>query len=747
MVVSRRQSVGQRMAAVILAVSCLGSVGVATQAVAANLPRPTRRSSQGRGSGEQRSGLGRCPWLDSSLPVSTRVGMLLAAMTPQNEEDMLRLDWGDNARNPYEGHTPAIASLCIPEITEQDGSGGVGSGWKSVPDGTFRGATQLPAPIADAAAFDPSLARVYGTVVGHEDAGVGIDVALAPTINIERDPLWGRAYESLGEDPYLSGTLGIALVEGIQSQHVVAVLKHFAAYNQETNRGRLSDDVRVSERALHEIYLPAFSATVQKAHPGGIMCSYALINGTPSCQDRPLLQGILRHEWHFTGFVRSDCGSVFNQQAAVLAGVSQVKCGVVYDPAELTGAVADGAVTRADLRTLVTPVLTTLLEHNLIARPNPERPKAQVSSSADRAVALRTDDEGAVLLKNDGLLPLLLTPKTKVAIIGADGGTPMPAGFGAMHVADAHPVTAVDGLALRVRRPYLNYQPGDDLDRAVAAARAADVAVVAVHDVEAEGHDRTTLALPGDQDALVTAVARANPDTVVILETGAPVLMPWLHQVKAVLETWYPGQQAGNSLLDLLTGVANPSGKLPMTWPASENARPDTSPATFGGVGGVDYRDGIDVGYRWYEVHHVTPAFPFGYGLSYTHFAFSDLRLADRPDGGIRVSAVVRNTGPVSGADVVQCYVDEPASAGEPPRQLRSFDRVDLDAGMSATVSMTISPGDLAHWSTRPGEWVMSAGTYRIYVGDSSAVADLPLTGIVTRAAQALGVNSGPAPT
>jgi beta-glucosidase len=732
----------RRATGAVLVVACIFSVVTTARADASGLPRRTRTSA------DTRPGATRCPWLDSSLPVSTRVSLLEADMTPQDQEDMLRLDWGTSAGNPYEGNTPAIPSLCIPEITEQDGAAGVGSGWKAVPDGTFEGATQLPSPIADAAAFDPSLARAFGTVVGREDAGVGVDVALAPTINIERDPLWGRAYESLGEDPYLSGTLGIALVEGIQSQHVVAVLKHFAAYNQETNRGTLRDNVIVSERALREIYLPAFSATVQQAHPGGIMCSYASINGTPSCQNRQLLQDILRHQWHFRGFVRSDCGSVFDQRAAVVAGVSQVKCGVIYDPEELTGAIADGAVTRSDLRSLVTPVLTTLFKQNLIAKPHPLRPTADVSSSADRAIALRTDDEGAVLVKNDRLLPLLLTPKTTVALISGAQGTPMPAGFGAMHVADPDPVTTLAALTARLGRHHVMYDSGDDIQHAVYTARRADVAVVVVHDVEAEGHDRTTLALPGNQDALVSAVAMANPNTVVVLETGAPVLMPWLDRVKAVLETWYPGQQAGNSLLDLLTGAADPGGKLPVTWPASDTARPDTTKATFGGVDGhVDYSDGIDVGYRWYEVHHVTPAFPFGYGLSYTRFAFSDLRLGAAVGGGIRVSAMVRNVGRVAGSDVVQCYVGEPVSAGEPPRQLRGFERLDLRPGHSRQVTMTLTPGDLAHWSTPRGEWVVSGGRYRVYVGDSSALDGLPLTATVTRAARALGADSGPAPT
>jgi beta-glucosidase len=316
-----------------------------------------------------------------------------------------------------------------------------------------------------------------------------------------------------------------------------------------------------------------------------------------------------------------------------------------------------------------------------------------------------------------------------------------------MHVADTDPVTAVSALQARLGRAQVIYQSGTDLARAVYAARTAKVAVVVVHDVEAEGHDRTTLALPDGQDALVSAVARANPHTIVVLETGAPVLMPWLGQVKAVLETWYPGQQAGNSLVDLLTGATDPGGKLPVTWPASESARPDTTVATFGGAHGhVDYSDGIDVGYRWYQVHRVTPAFPFGYGLSYTRFAFSDLHLGRAAKGGIQVSATIRNVGSVSGSDVVQCYVGEPAAAGEPPRQLRGFERVTLHPDQARRVSLTVTAGDLAHWTgSDRGQWVVSPGAYRVYLGDSSARAGLPLTGAVTHPALALRADSGPA--
>ena len=271
--------------------------------------------------------------------------------------------------------------------------------------------------------------------------------------------------------------------------------------------------------------------------------------------------------------------------------------------------------------------------------------------------------------------------------------------------------------------------------------------MVVLHDVEAERHDRTTLELPGDQDALVRAVAAANPRTIVVLETGSAVLMPWLSSVRAVLETWYPGQESGQSLLDLLSGQVDPSGKLPVTFPASPTLRPDVTEAAYGGLQGrVDYSDDINVGYRWYEANQVEPAFSFGYGLSYTTFGFSDLSAQTTARGGIAVTATVTNTGKVRGADVVQCYVGDPSSTGEPARQLRGFERVDLAPGASQVVHLKLTPGDLAVWDTPSGSWIVTAGTYDLRVGDGSDLANLPLHTTVTLSQARLGPNSGPAP-
>lgn len=691
---------------------------------------------------------GPCPWLDSSLPSGRRAAMLMSAMTPIQEADLLHLYWGGSAANPYEGLSPAIPSLCIPAITEQDGSAGVGSGWRTAV-GQFGGVTQLPAPIADAAAFDPSLARSYGRVVGSEDAAVGVDMALAPTINIERDPLWGRAYESLGEDPFLTASLAVPLIDGIQSQRVVAVVKHYAAYNQETARGTVRDNVTVSDRALHEIYLPAWSSAVQQAHPGGVMCAYDLINGVPSCQDSALLVDQLRGTWGFAGFVRSDCGSIFDQSASWAAGVSQVKCTRLYQPDQIAGAVTAGSLPKAELDSLVRPVLEVLFRFDLITSPHPWQPNATVSTAADQAVALQTADQGAVLLKNDGVLPLASDASTTVALIGPGAAAPMTAGFGAMHVRSSQVTTVLDAMQDRFGS-RLSFTGGTNLAVAARVARAARVAVVVLHDVESEGRDRTTLSLPAAQDALVKAVAAANPRTVVVIQSGAPVSMPWLGSVGAVLETWYPGQAAGQSLVDLLTGAADPSGKLPVSWPAANGARPDSAPEEFASTAGPTlFDEGINVGYRWYEATGAQPQFPFGYGLSYTRFRFSALKVRAGKGPGLSVTARVTNTGTRAGAEVVQCYLGLPAATGEPARQLRGFARVDLAPGASRAVHFEVSPGDLATWSGAPGtvgSWSVAAGRYQVLVGDASDLAHLPLRATVTLPGAQLGPASGPGP-
>ena len=321
----------------------------------------------------------------------------------------------------------------------------------------------------------------------------------------------------------------------------------------------------------------------------------------------------------------------------------------------------------------------------------------------------------------------------------------MPAGFGAMRVLPTDPVTALQALRA-VLGAKVRYADGTNLAQAARTAKGADVAVVVVYDFEAELYDRPNLRLPYNQDRLVRAVEAANRNTVVVLETGSSVVLPWLAHTRALLETWYPGETAGTSLADILSGKVNPSGKLPVTFPTSATKRPDVARNAWGGVDGkIVYSDGVDVGYRWYQAHGVAPRFPFGYGLSYTTFGYRTLRVSGDSTTGLRVTATVTNTGQRAGTDTIQVYLGDPAVDGEAPRQLRGFKRVTLRPGQSTDVTIVLTPGDLAAWSDQKGSWLVAAGTYRISVGDSSSVANLPLSTTVRVRAADLGVNAGPA--
>lgn len=723
----------------LVAAGVVAAIAVATLVVV-DTPRPGRIEVGSRTPG---SDVARCPWLRAGLSDATRTDELLRALPTAGKLRLLRLA-GGGASGLYEGYTESVASACVPEVTEQDGSEGVASGYSDHASvhRAFAGATQLPAPIADAAAWDPGLARAYGRVIGREAADKGIDVVLAPTVNIDRSPRWGRSYESLGEDPYLTASVAVPEIEGIQRNRVVAVVKHFAAYNQETHRDSVEDDSAVSARELHEIELPAFRAAVETAHVGGVMCSLNLVNGVPACEDKALLQTVLRGQWHFTGFVRSDCGAVYSTAAALAAGLSQAKCTPAYRPGRVAAALAAHQITLARIDAVLRPLLEVLFRFDLIAAPH-RLHTGSPSSAGDRAVALRVAEEGTVLLRNrGGTLPL--RTKGTVALIGPVPGGPSSSGGGALFVRPTATTTAAGALRADLG-DRLRTDPGTDPASAAALAARSDTAVVIVGDHDREGRDRTTLSLGARQNALVRAVTAANPHTVVVVESGSAVLMPWLARTGAVLETWYHGQLGGTALADVLLGRYDPSGKLPVTFPRSDRQGPATTAATFGGVDGVvDYREGVDVGYRWYGAHHQTPLFPFGFGLSYTRFRFSALRVTGSSAAGLTVEATVRNVGSVAGAEVAQVYVGDPAATGEAPRQLRGFVRVELRAGQAARVRLTVTPGDLAVWSA--SGWSIAAGRYRILVGDGSAPSLLPLRASVDLRAERLGADSGPAP-
>jgi beta-glucosidase len=671
-----------------------------------------------------------CPWVGSSAPISQRVSQVMARMSTAQKVALLTGEGGSS----YVGFIPAIGSLCIPALNLEDGPAGVGDGMTSV--------TQLPAPVDVAATWDTSAEQLYGQVIGSEQGAKGTTIDLGPTINIVRDPRWGRAFESVGEDPYLNGTMGAADIRGVQSTGVMAQVKHFAVYNQETNRNTPSDDAVVSTRAEQEIYLPAFQDATQQGAASSVMCSYSTINGTYACQNPFLLSTVLRQQFGFSGFVTSDWGATHATAASANASLNMDMPGSdgFYGSA-LASAVSSGSVSTATLNSLVSPVLTQMFAYGLFDEPPAGSPAQTATSAAHDSDALQLAEEGTVLLKNSaGVLPLS-SSDSSVAVIGADASTsPLTAGGGSAGVSSSGTVTPLQGVtAAAPSGVTVSYNSGSSDSSAAALAASSSVAVVFVGNDESEGSDLSSIDLSSADNSLITAVAAANPHTIVVLNSGSAVTMPWLSSVAGVLEAWYPGQEDGAAIGAVLFGTADPSGHLPVTFPQSLAQVPASTAAQFPGQNGtVQYSEGIDVGYRWYDSQGLTPLFPFGFGLSYTSFKFSSLQVGSLTAGGAAtVSATVTNTGSRAGADVAQLYVTDPAASGEPPRHLEGFSRVSLQPGASTTVRFQLTQRNLQYWNSAGSAWATSTGNYGIAVGDSDA--NLPLSGTLAVTSAQLG--------
>jgi beta-glucosidase len=779
-----------------------------------------------------------CPWVTSTAPISQRVAQLMSSMSLSQEISMVE---GHGTSNPYVFYTPAISSLCIPAFGLEDGPAGVADG--------LTGVTQLPASVALAATWDPAMASQYGQVIGVEEFGKGASANLGPTVNIDRDPRWGRSFEALSEDPVLNSALDAPEINAVQAQDVMAQVKHFDAYNQETYRNTPADDVIVDNRVLHEIYMPSFYAAVTQANAASVMCAYSVVNGNFACNNSYLNNTVLRDEWGFPGFVMSDYGALHSTQGA-LEGTDAEQPENTYYGTALQTDVRKGTIPRSALNTMVQRILTEMFQFNLFNQPRTGSTSATVTTPADVAAATSVAEEGTTLLKNAGsVLPLSATNGGTIAVIGpAASASPTYAGGGSAYVIPSSTVTPLAGVqaaagsgtnvtysqglptdaslpsipssnlspaysstpsggsytgtltapqtgtyVLALTNPCGCYTPTylslngqqiiDDpstppvhtysaavqltagqtytlsisgqssqllwgtpsalapsINAAVTAAKSASAAVVVVSDdTESEATDRLSLNLPSAQDELISAVAAANPHTVVVIDAGAPVAMPWLSSVAGVVDAWYPGQTSGTSLASVLFGQTDPGGHLPVTFPSSLSQVPASTTAQFPGNGStVQYSEGIDVGYRWYDAHSVTPLFPFGFGLSYTTFSFSNLQVSPGTVNGtqdVQVSATVTNTGQRAGSDVAQLYLSDPSATGEPPRQLAGFQRVSLTPGQSAQVSFTVTPQEMSWWDDSANGWTQTEGAYGLFVGDSSDLSGLPLQGTFTMAA------------
>jgi beta-glucosidase len=630
----------------------------------------------------------------------------------------------------YAGFIPGNPRLCIPPLTLNDGGAGVADGQL--------GTTAFPAPIAQAATWDLALQQRFGEALGREAWGKGIDVLLGPDVNIARVPENGRNFESFGEDPLLTSRTAVAEIEGIQQSPVIATVKHFPVNSQETNRYWVSSVV--DRRTLHEIYLLPFAAAVQEAHVGAVMCAYGLVNGVFSCQDGPLLTSVLRRQLGFGGFVVSDWGATTSTAEAALAGLDmQMPTGTFFG-APLAEAVAAGTVPVSTVDRMALRILVSMFRLGLFDRPPPPRQQvavATVSTPADVKLALRLSEESTVLLKNaSSTLPLRPTAGETIAVVGEPAGSgglaTFVSGGGSAFVPAPQATSPLAALTERAARDGASvvYADGSDPAAAAAVAAHASVAVVFAYDQEREGTDRPDLELPNAQDALIEQVAQANPHTIVVLDTGGPVLMPWLGEVAAVIEAWYPGQVDGAAIAPILFGDVNPSGKLPQTFPASDAQTPVSSPDRWPGVNGAQdafFSEGLDVGYRWYDATGVRPLFPFGFGLSYTRFAYRNLAVHSA-HGSVSVSFTLADVGSRAGVEVAQVYVADPVAAHEPPKQLAGYKRVWLRPGESARVTIQLPPRAFQTWR---GSWRTVHGTYGVLVGASSR--DLRLRGAVTQ--------------
>lgn len=643
------------------------------------------------------------------------------------------------------GYVPGIARLGIPPLRMSDaGLGVTNPGFR--PGDT---ATALPAGLALAASFNPDLARAAGSVIGQEARSRGFNVQLAGAMNLARDPRNGRNFEYFSEDPLLSAAMAAEQIIGIQQHGVICTIKHFSLNCNETNRHWL--DAVIDPDAHRESDLLAFEIAVERARPGAVMAAYNKVNGEYAAANSALLNDVLKGAWGYPGWVMSDWGATPSWECA-LGGLDQ-ECGAQIDAllwqaetfgAPLRAAYADGRFPKDRLSDMVRRILRSMFAVGI----DQWGPLPEPDMTAHNDIALDIARQGIVLLQNRGALPL---SAGRIAVIGGYAHRGVPAGFGSSTVvppggyADVIPIGGT-GLEAGMRNLYLlpsspldelrkllpqaqiEFDPGVSPAEAVPVARRADVAIVYATRAEGEGFDGADLSLPWGQDELIAAVAAANPNTVVVLQTGNPVVMPWRDSVNAILAAWYPGQQGGRAIAEIVTGQVNPSGRLPITFPVDlgQTPRPQLgSPTT------IHYSEGAEVGYRWFAAAGQAPLFAFGHGLSYTSFDYRDLQAT----GGdtVRVDFTVVNTGERGGSDVPQLYLA--AAPGEPRLRLLGFARVDLEPGQCRRVSIHVDPRLLARYDR--GTWRISPGPYTVAVGASAV--DLTLVAQVELAGRAFG--------
>ena len=691
----------------------------------------------------------RSKYLDASQPVETRVEDLLSRLTLEEKVSILHAD--------SKFTTAAIPRLGIPRRWLSDGPHGVredvGPDTWAVAGHTDDFATAMPAGICLAATWNPDLGYSEGETIGQEARQRGKDIMLGPGVNILRTPLCGRNFEYLGEDPFLAGVMASGYIRGAQSQDIASCVKHFALNNQEFERDSIN--VELDERALREIYLPAFKAAVQAGGVWTVMGAYNRFRGGHCCHNDYLLNTILKGEWGFNGLVMSDWAGVHDTREAALNGLdlemgTEKKYGDFFLAKPYRDGLQGGEFPMAGLDEKVRRNLRVMFATHVL---DADRKPGSLNTAAHQAVARRVAEEGIVLLKNENhTLPLNAAKIKTIAVIGENATRLQAHGGQSSEIKAFYEITPLAGILNRVdRQVVVTYAMGYDgpaasarstrpqtagapfpaaelADRAVVAAKTADVVIYIGglnHDLgqDCESRDRKDMKLPYGQDELLQKIVAANPKTIVVLEGTMVEMDAWLDKVPAVLQAWYPGMEGGNALARVLFGDVNPSGKLPATFPKKLS---DSPAHTFGasgypGVNGtVTYSEGLLIGYRWFDTKNIEPQFPFGFGLSYTTFEYSNLRLTPT-ETGVTAEFEIRNTGKVAGAEVAQLYIQpEHPSVVRPLKELKAFKKVFLKPGETQKLSLSLGQNAFAFYSPEQKSWVAERDAYKICLGSSS---------------------------
>jgi beta-glucosidase len=693
------------------------------------------------------------PWMNTALSPDERAEMVLKEMTLDEKIDLVHGNgmpgWGKPRPNAYLGNGGAgfvlgIPRLGIPMIQMSDAAYGVRSSGEN-----GRYSTALPSNIASAASWDPDAACEYGALIGRELRAQGYNMTLGGGVNITREPRNGRNFEYLGEDPVLAGTLVGNRIRCEQGQYVIGDIKHYAVNDQESGRNEVN--VLIGRRALQETDLLAFEIGIETGNPAAVMCSYNAVNGDFACENKFLLTDILRTAWGFKGFVLSDWGGTHSTIKASAAGLDNEEPSDDFFGDKLKVAVDSGKVPMSELDQHVRRILRSEFLSGIVDHPVR---KSVVDVEGGFETARRLAEQSTVLLKNRGVLPLDGAKVRSIAVIGSHADTGMISGGGSAQVdppgrPPAHwqehvwfPTSPLKAIHAKASHATVDFDSGEDPARAAILAKKSDVAIVFAHQWMSEGMDLPNLSLPDHQDALIAQVAAANPRTIVVLETGTAVTMPWIESVSGVLEAWYAGSKGADAVANILFGDVNPSAKLPMTFPLSEADLPHPRivappPGSKGGAAvasngeakptfSISYDEGLKVGYKWYDAEKKPVLFPFGFGLSYTSFGYSDLVVREDT-----VSFTVNNTGTRAGTEVAQVYAALPDGSGEPPKRLVAWTKVQLNPGQSKQVSLSVNPKFLSVFDETSNTWKLEAGKYRFMVGGSSQ--DLPLLNTIDR--------------